>query len=321
MLNKSSITSKSSSQSQSSFLPAYIKEILSHYSSENPGVISNLCRILMHGNLSGTGKLIVLPVDQGFEHGPISSFASNVDAFDPEYHIKLAINANLSAYAAPLGMLEAVADKYPGAIPLILKMNSANNLSNNEPDQAITASVKDALRLGCAAIGLTIYPGSSKFNDMIEKAKDIISEAKSYGLATIIWSYPRGSNLNKEAETAVDIIGYATHIAALIGANIIKVKLPTEYVHSKDAKDKYLKFNIPISSLEERVKHIKQCAFNNKRIVLFSGGASKDIDILYEEINAIKNGGGNGSIIGRNIFQRKYEESIDILNKIINIYK
>src|ERR1700761_2649701 len=139
-----------------------VREILSHYESDNPGTKANLARILMQGRLGGTGKLVILPVDQGFEHGPARSFAPNPPAYDPHYHFELAIEAGLSAYAAPLGMLEAGASTFAGQIPLILKVNSSNSPSaaKSDPSQAITGSVRDALRLGCSAIGFTIYPGS-----------------------------------------------------------------------------------------------------------------------------------------------------------------
>ena len=137
-----------------------VKKILSFYESDSPGTKTNIARILMHGKLAGTGKMVILPVDQGFEHGPARSFAQNPDAYDPHYHFQLAIDAGLNAYAAPLGMIEAGADSFAGAIPLILKVNSSNSLHNggSAPHQASTASVRDALRLGCSAIGFTIYP-------------------------------------------------------------------------------------------------------------------------------------------------------------------
>jgi class I fructose-bisphosphate aldolase len=206
-----------------------ISAILSHYESDNPGVKANLYRIMMHGNLAGTGKLLILPVDQGFEHGPDKSFAKNEESYDPLYHYKLAIDAGLSAYAAPLGMLEAGASEFAGQVPTILKLNSSNSLYGKSlaPDQAITSSVDDALRLGCSAVGMTIYPGSDKSLEMMEEAAEIIKEAKSKGLPTVIWSYPRGGNLSKEDETALDVCSYASHMAALLGAHIIKVKVPS----------------------------------------------------------------------------------------------
>lgn len=291
-----------------------VKQILDCYESENPGTKANLFRILMHGKLGGTDRLMILPVDQGFEHGPIKSFEVNPEAYDPNYHFQLAIDAGMSAYAAPLGMIEAGASTYAGMLPLILKLNSSNSLHANSltSDQAITASVKDALRLGCVAVGFTIYPGSAKCFDMIEEAREIIAEAKSYGLAVVLWSYPRGEGISKEGETAVDVIAYAAHIAALLGANIIKVKLPSKHLEKEKVGD--------INSLSQRIAYVKKSCFAGKRIVVFSGGESKSVNDILNEAREIKQGGGNGSIIGRNTFQRRKEEALSMLNDIMDIY-
>ena len=300
-----------------------IKKILRYYESDNPGVKANLARILMSGKLGGTGKLVILPVDQGFEHGPARSFAKNSPAYDPHYHFKLAIDAGLSAFAAPLGMLEAGADTFAGQIPLIMKVNSSNSLSNEKtaPSQALTGSVSEAIRLGCSAVGFTIYPGSEMALDMISDIQEIAVEAKDAGLAVVVWSYPRGGNISKDGETAIDIVSYAAHMAALVGAHIIKVKPPTSYIEQDEAKKVYISENIPISLLNERIKHVVQSCFNGKRLVVFSGGSSKDKESLLEEIKELYLGGASGSIIGRNSFQRPYTEAIALLNQIIDIYK
>ena len=300
-----------------------VRKILGHYNSDSPGVKANLTRILMNGKLGGTGKLLILPVDQGFEHGPARSFAINSDAYDPEYHVKLAIDAGLSAFAAPLGLLESCAGNYAGQIPLILKLNSSNSLARDKdsPYQAITGSVSEALRLGCSAIGFTMYPGSDSALDMISDIQELTAEAKSYGLAVVIWSYPRGGNISKEGETAIDIVSYAAHMAALVGAHIIKVKPPTAYLENTEAKMVYEKLNIQINSLSDRIRNVVQSCFNGKRIVVFSGGSSKDTEGLLKEIKEIYKGGGNGSIIGRNSFQRPKKEALKLLEQIIDIYK
>ena len=295
-----------------------VKKILSYYESDTPGTKTNLAKILMHGKLAGTGKMVILPVDQGFEHGPARSFAMNPVAYDPEYHINLAIDFGLSAYAAPLGMLETIASSYAGSIPLILKANSANSLTskNNQPYQAITASVPDALRLGCSAIGFTIYPGSDNYLHMIEEISEISREAKACGLAVIIWSYPRGGDISKEG----DVISYAAHMAALIGAHIIKVKPPTKNIEIEACKKIYSKHYIKTESLADRVSHVMESAFQCKRLVVFSGGATKTDEDIYAEIKSIRNGGGSGSIIGRNTFQRSYDDAKKLLSRIIDIY-
>ena len=295
-----------------------VKNILSNYESDNPGTKANLARILMQGKLAGTGKLVILPVDQGYEHGPARSFAPNPDAYDPHYHYKLAIDAGLNAYAAPLGMLEAGADTFAGQIPTILKLNSANSLATLK-DQAVHGSLDDALKLGCLAVGFTIYPGSEFQFEMMEELKELSLEAKSLGLAVVVWSYPRGGNLSKEGETAMDICAYAAHIAALLGAHIIKVKPPTAHIEQKEAQASYK--GIDLSSLSKRVNHVMQSSFNNRRIVVFSGNAFTDMQGLLNDIKEIRDGGANGSIIGRNTFQRPREEALWLLNKVIDIYK
>ena len=297
-----------------------VKKILDWYESDNPGTKANLARILMEGKLGGTGRLVILPVDQGFEHGPARSFAPNPPAYDPHYHYSLAIEAGLSAYAAPLGMIEAGAATFAGAIPTILKVNSSNSLATTK-DQAVTGSVDDALRLGCAAIGFTIYPGSEYAFDQMDELRELTAEAKAVGLAVVVWSYPRGPLLDKAGETAVDICAYAAHMAALMGAHIIKVKPPTNVVSLAAAKKTYETQHIDISTMAKRVEHVVQACFAGRRIVVFSGGEAKDLEGLYEEIRELRDGGANGSIIGRNTFQRPKADALAMLNKIIEIYQ
>ena len=300
-----------------------VRTILSHYESDNPGTKANLARILMQGKLGGTGKLVILPVDQGNEHGPARSFAPNPPAYDPHYFFQLALDAGLSAYAAPLGFIEAGAASFAGSIPLILKVNSANSMARAKegPSQAVTASVQDALRLGCAAIGFTIYPGSDEAYHMMGEIAELGREAKSYGLAVVVWSYPRGGNLSKNGETAIDICAYAAHIAAQLGAHIIKVKPPTDFLELDAAKKVYEQQKIDISTPAKRIAHVVQSCFNGKRIVVFSGGEAKDLDGVYNEARAIRDGGANGSIIGRNTFQRSREDALKMLDHIIRIYR
>ncbi len=298
-----------------------VREILGYYRSENPGVLTNLARMLNHGRLGGTGKMVILPVDQGFEHGPGRSFAPNPPAYDPSYHFQLAIDAGCNAYAAPLGFLEAGAAEYAGELPLILKLNNHDVLHDEkDPCPSQTASVRDALRLGCAAIGYTIYPGSARSREMYQQLREIAEEAKAHGLAVVVWSYPRGSGLSKEGETALDVAAYAAQIAAQMGAHVIKVKPPTAHIELAEAKKVYEAQRIPLEPFSERVKHVVQSAFDGKRIVIFSGGARTDDAHLLEEIRGIHAGGGYGSIIGRNSFQRPRQQALDLLGKIMSIY-
>lgn len=299
-----------------------VREILSWYGADNAGVKTNLARILNHGTLKGTGKCLILPVDQGFEHGPARSFAVNPPGYDPRYHFELAIEAGCNAYAAPLGFLEAGAADFAGDIPLILKLNNHDVLNDEkDPAPAVTGSVRDALRLGCAAVGLTIYPGSAHCKVMYEQAREIGEEAKRHGLAVVIWSYPRGSQISKDGETAIDVVAYAAQIAAQLGAHIVKVKLPTEHLEQAAAKKVYEAQQVPIKTPAERVRHVVQSTFNGRRVVIFSGGATKEDDkALFEEIRAIRDGGGFGSIMGRNSFQRKKADALQFLKTISGIY-
>jgi len=299
-----------------------VREILSWYRSENPGVLTNLYRILNQGRLAGTGKLIILPVDQGFEHGPARSFAPNPPAYDPLYHFQLAIDAGLSAYAAPLGFLEAGAAEFAGQIPLILKLNNHDVLQDEkDPLGAQTASVDDALRLGCVGIGYTIYPGTAERRLQYEQLAELAAEAKAAGLLVVVWSYPRGSELSKEGETALDVTAYAAQLAAQLGAHLIKVKLPSAYLEQAEAQKVYEAQNIPRGTLAERVRHVVQSSFNGRRIVIFSGGAKKDDDnAILDEARAIRDGGGFGSIIGRNSFQRPQAAALKLLDSLVQIY-
>jgi len=301
---------------------ARVREILSWYGSDNPGTKANIARLLNHGALAGTGKLVILPVDQGFEHGPARSFASNPAAYDPRFHFELAVEAGCNAYAAPLGFLEAGAAEFAGEIPLILKANNHDVLHDEkDPLSAVTGSVHEALRLGCAAIGFTIYPGSANATRMYEQIQAIAEAAKKNGLAVVVWSYPRGSGLSKEGETGIDVVAYAAHIAAQLGAHVLKVKLPTAHIEQEEARKAYENNAIPIATLADRVRHVVQSSFDGRRIVIFSGGAKKDKDEeILNEARAIRDGGGFGSIIGRNSFQRNKPEALKLLRNIIAIY-
>jgi len=299
-----------------------VQRILAGYESDTPGTKANLARMLTWGRLGGSGRLLILPVDQGFEHGPARSFAANPAAYDPHYHFHLAIDAGLSAFAAPLGLLEAGAGTFAGRIPLILKLNSANGLARDRQaaTQAVTAGIDDALRLGCAAIGFTIYPGSDAAYAMFEELAALAAEAKAKGLAVVVWSYPRGGALDAAGETAIDVVAYGAHMACLLGAHVVKVKLPTEHIAQSEARRAYQDNRVDIGTLAKRVAHVVQSCFNGRRIVIFSGGAAKqDVAALYDEVRAIRDGGGFGSIIGRNSFQRPRDEALAMLGQIVDI--
>ena len=297
------------------------QEILSWYAADNPGTLTNLARLLNHGRLAGTGKLVILPVDQGFEHGPARSFAGNPAGYDPRYHFQLAIDAGCNGYAAPLGFLEAGAAEFAGQVPLILKLNNHDTLvDEKDPISAQTGSVRDALRLGCVGIGYTIYPGSAQCREMYQLLRELTEEAKAAGLVMVVWSYPRGSALSKEGETAVDVVAYAAQIAAQLGAHLIKVKLPSAHIEQAAAKKAYESAKIPIATMADRVRHVVQSAFDGRRVVIFSGGAKEDDQTFFNDVRAIRDGGGFGSIIGRNSFQRPKADALKFLGTVMKLY-
>ncbi|MEO7330893.1 MAG: class I fructose-bisphosphate aldolase, partial [Minicystis sp.] len=299
-----------------------VKQILSWYSSENPGTLTNLARLMNHGALAGTGKLVILPVDQGFEHGPARSFAPNPAGYDPDYHYQLAIDAGCNAYAAPLGSLEVSASKFAGQVPMILKLNNSDSLAKmDQPISALTGSVEDALRLGCVAIGYTIYPGSSHRNRMYEDLRELTIEAKRKGLVVVVWSYPRGAGISKQGETAVDVCAYAATIAAQLGAHIVKVKPPSAHIEQPEAQKVYEKYAIPTATLTERTRHVVQATFGGKRIVIFSGGEAKGSEAVLAEVKELATGGSFGSIMGRNAFQRARPDALKLLADVMDIYK
>ncbi|TAM80424.1 MAG: class I fructose-bisphosphate aldolase [Acidobacteria bacterium] len=298
-----------------------VREILSWYESDSPGTKTNIARLLNSGRLAGTGKLVILPVDQGFEHGPARSFAVNPASYDPNYHFELALEAGCNAYAAPLGFLEAAAGRHAGEIPLILKLNNHDTLHDEkDPLSSVTGSVQDALRLGCVAIGFTIYPGSAASRIMYEELRELAQEAKSNGLAVVVWGYPRGSDISKAGETAIDVVAYAAQIAAQLGAHLIKVKLPSDQIEQDAARKVYESAKVPISTMTDRVRHVVQSSFAGRRIVIFSGGAKVADENVFDEARAIRDGGGFGSIIGRNSFQRPREQAVKFLQTVIGIY-
>ncbi len=299
-----------------------VKQILSWYGSDNPGTKTNLARLLNHGTLAGTGKLVILPVDQGFEHGALRSFGPNPAGYDPDYHCQLAIDSGCNAYAAPLGFLEAVADTFAGQVPLILKLNNSDTLAKmDQPCSALTSSIKDAQRLGCTAVGYTIYPGSGHRNQMYQDLRDFIAEAKSVGMPSVVWAYPRGSGLSKEGETALDVAAYAAQISAQLGAHVIKIKPPTAHIEQAEAKKVIEKYNVPTATLADRVRHCVQSAFNGKRIIIFSGGENRDSAGLLEDVKGLADGGAFGSIMGRNAFQRPRAEGLKLLADVMDIFK
>lgn len=298
-----------------------VDEILSWYEGDDSQTLANLRRILEQGRTGGTGKLVVLPVDQGFEHGPARSFAANPAGYDPRYHAQLALDAGCSAHALPLGACQMVAPAFASELPLILKCNSGDSLYvGADPEPALTASVEDAVRLGCAAVGFTIYPGSAARNRMYENLRTLATDASYAGLPVVVWSYPRGSGVSEQGRTAVDVVAYAAHLACQLGAHIVKVKPPSEMIENPAARKALEKAGVPLGTLADRVRHVVQSAFDGHRVVIFSGGAAKETAAVLEENRQTALGGGFGTIMGRNSFQRPHDEAVKLLHDVMDIH-
>ena len=281
-----------------------INEILSWYPALTGEQSENLLKFLTYGRIGGSGKFVILPVDQGFEHGPGRSFESNPAMYDPVNQAELAIAAGCNAYAAPLGALEAAFDATKRAgIPTILKINSHDLMmpDDYDPYPAITSWAEDAVRLGSSAVGFTIYPGSV---------------------------YARGSGLipassetaSKDIETAVDVIAYGVQIACLLGAHIVKCKTPKPIVGMKDSIKRGVYKNVSTGTVEDCIRIIMKAGFNGHRIVINSGGEARETGAILEEVRQLSSGGSFGSIVGRNAFQRSHNEAVELLHKIQDVY-
>lgn len=301
-----------------------VAEILSWYPALTNAQRQNLLRFINYGRIGGTGKFVILPVDQGFEHGPGRSFEPNPPGYDPVYHAKLAIEAGCNGYAAPLGAIEAAADVIAAAnLPTILKINSHDLMMPDaeDPFPAVTAWVDDALRLGCAAVGFTIYPGSVHSREMYQQVREMVADARKAGLVVVLWAYPRGSGLpSKDVENAVDVVCYAVHIAAQLGAHIIKCKPTSGVIGLPEHIKRKTYEGVPIDTLADRTKLVVKSAFDGHRIVINSGGEAKGDEEVLEEVRQLAAGNSFGSIVGRNAFQRPKEKGIELLHKIQDIY-
>lgn len=298
-----------------------VREILGWYAGAPPGVLVNLARLLGHGRLGGTGKLVILPVDQGVEHGPVRSFAGQPTGYDPRAHLHMAAQAGCSAHAAPLGALEASAAQLAGEVPLILKVNGSDTLApDGEPCPALTGSVQDALRLGCSAVGFTLYSGSGQRNEMMAQARELIAEARAVGLPTVLWAYPRGGGISKAGQQAVDVVAYAAHLACQLGAHVVKVKPPTAHVEFANNQEVYARQGVALDTLAQRVRHVVQCCFAGRRLVVFSGGESRAEAELLADVRELAEGGAHGSIMGRNVFQRPPDEARALLAKVMDAF-
>ena len=300
-------------------------------SNRNPQVLRSLSQLYSHGNLSGTGYLSILPVDQGIEHSAAFSFYKNPDYFDPENIIKLAIESGCNGVASTFGVLGLNARKYAHKIPFIVKINHNELLTYpNKYDQTLFGKVKTAWDMGAVAVGATIYFGSEESNRQLKEISEAFEEAHNLGMVTILWCYTRNEAFKTEKEdyhAAADITGQANHLGVTIQADIIKQKLPTnnfgfkhiDFGKYNDKMYETLTTEHPIDLCRLQVAN----CYMGKIGLINSGGSSKGESDLIEAITTAiinKRAGGSGLILGRKAFQRPFSEGVELLRLVQSIY-
>jgi class I fructose-bisphosphate aldolase len=309
--------------------PDYLDTIFSATDRPVP-VIRSMAALFGHGRLGGTGYLSILPVDQGIEHSAGASFAPNPAYFDPENIVKLALEAGCNAVASTLGVLGSVARKYAHKIPFILKINHNELLSLPAiHDQTLFASVEQAYDMGAAAVGATVYFGSPECRRQIQEISEAFARAHELGMATILWAYLRNPGFVKDGtdyHTAADLTGQANHLAATIGADIVKQKQPTNnggYTAIGFGKtDKRVYSELTTDHPIDLTRYQVANCYMGRIGLINSGGASGAADFPEAVATAVinKRAGGMGLISGRKAFQRPMAEGIKLLNAIQDVY-
>jgi len=294
-------------------------------------VLTNIQRLYGHGRLAGTGYLSILPVDQGIEHSAGASFAPNPDYFDGDNIVRLAIEGGCNAVASTFGVLGSVARKYAHRIPFICKINHNELLTYpNKFDQILFGTVKEAWELGAAAVGATIYFGSPEADRQLVEIAGAFQEAHSLGMATVLWCYLRNNEFKQNGtdySLAADLTGQANHLGVSIQADFIKQKLP-----ETNRGFEVLKFGKTSPLVYEKLSSdhpIDLCryqvinCFLGRSGLINSGGESKGAGDLAEAVRTAvinKRAGGTGLISGRKAFQRPFEEGVELLNAIQDVY-
>lgn len=262
------------------------------------------------------GTLLLLPIDQGLEHGPVD-FLSNPDSEDPEFQLKLAKDGNYSGIVFHIGLAEKYMKKYAGDVPLVLKLNGKTNIpAEDEAFSPLDASVEDAVRLGADAVGYTLYVGSPSQELDISQFNQIRQSAERYGMPVIMWSYPRGRAIEaKGGKNSVYAVDYAARVACELGADVVKLNMPE---FKEDQKAQYPKAyqGLKLNDLEAMKKVIKSAG---RTMVLVSGGSKLSDEDLINKVNICLKAGATGLIFGRNMWQRKYDEAMKITKKVHKI--
>ncbi|MGZ5334267.1 MAG: class I fructose-bisphosphate aldolase [Solirubrobacterales bacterium] len=277
-----------------------------------PGKRARLRRLLFEFG-PGNGTLMLLPIDQGIEHGP-RDFFPNPASKDPEYQFRLAAEAGYSAIACQIGMAEKYYPDYAGQVPLILKVNGKTDIpSSDEALSTCNASVEDAVRLGADAVGYTLYVGSPRQGEDLAQLKAVREDCDRYGMPLVVWAYPRGRDIDKKGgQLSFYAIDYGARLAMEMGADVVKLNFPK--LDPEKAKDTPAPYNDMDISVEDAVSHIVASA--GRSLVVLSGGSRADDDVVIGHARTIMRAGGSGVIFGRNVWQREWDDAVEIIEQI-----
>ena len=276
-----------------------------------PGKRARLHRLLFEFG-PGNGTLMLLPIDQGIEHGP-RDFFPNPASKDPDYQFRLAVEAGYSALACQIGMAEKYYPDYAGQVPLILKVNGKTDVPPSDNALSTTnASVEDAVRLGADAVGYTLYVGSPRQDEDLHQLKGVREDCDRYGMPLVIWSYPRGSAINqKGGQLSFYAVDYAARMAMEMGADVVKLNMPDPGEKDKDSPAPYNEMDV---TQEEAIQHCVESA--GRSLVVLSGGSKVDDETVLAHCRSIMEAGGSGVIFGRNVWQREWSEALEIISQI-----
>jgi class I fructose-bisphosphate aldolase len=280
----------------------------------SPGKRTRLRRLLFEFG-PGNGTLLLLPIDQGIEHGP-RDFFPNPASKDPEYQFRLAAEAGYSAIACQIGLASKYYPDYAGQVPLILKVNGKTDVpSSDEALSTTNASVEDAVRLGADAVGYTLYVGSPRQDDDLHQLKGVREDCDRYGMPLVIWAYPRGSAIDKKGgRDSFYAIDYGARMAMEMGADVVKLNMPKFSDKDKDAPAPYNELEV---SKEEAIRQCVESA--GRSLVVLSGGSKADDEAVIAQTRAVMEGGGSGVIYGRNVWQREWNAALEMIEQIKEI--
>ncbi|WEA07115.1 class I fructose-bisphosphate aldolase [Pantoea dispersa] len=297
----------------------------------SPAVLRNMQTLYNTGRLAGTGYLSILPVDQGVEHSAGASFAANPAYFDPKNIVELAIEAGCNCVASTYGVLASVSRRYAHRIPFMVKLNHNETLSYpTQYDQTLYASVEQAFNMGAVAVGATIYFGSEQSRRQIEEIAAAFERAHELGMVTVLWSYLRNNDFKKDGvdyHASADLTGQANHLAATIGADIVKQKMAennggynaVKFGHTDERVYSKLTSENPIDLVRYQLAN----CYMGRAGLINSGGASAGATDVAESVRTAvinKRAGGMGLILGRKAFKKSLKEGVALINAVQDVY-